>query len=595
MEMSSASVPSVPHAFRRHLWPLLWQSRWPLLAAIALVGISGFAVTVQNVYPKWLFSLVLEPKDLTTTERWQRLAELIAGYLVITVFLRMITWHAGYRIFTRLREKIILALRGQFFKHVNHLCVRFHGQHHSGELFSYLFGSPLANVMNFFQHTSMMTPGSIVSLIATLVLFWSWDRPIAASLFLLCALSILMMFHAKRRVQKIHRDYQKTEGDVSGHVADLLRGNKAVKLHSMESQIATDFESQAGMLGQKSYERDVQTHVEWMKQEGLSYFGYSLLLGVSTWRYLSGHIDLGTVAACLTAYGGLSMPLQSLFSTLTLWGGAAASLDRIGAVLDTSSTTPDPIEPATSLPSRSGIHFENVNFAYEVKGQPILKDLNLTIPYGQHVAVVGPSGAGKSTLLQLLLRLYDPTEGTVRIAETDIRKLYSRDLRKLFGVVPQDPFIFSTSLRDNLRIARPDADDAALQLACEKANAWEFIASLPEGLSTRVGESGASLSGGQRQRLAIARAFLADPPYFVFDEATSALDTLSEQLIQDAVEKNLSGRTALFVAHRLSTVKNCHRILVMSAGVIVQDGTYNDLVNQPGIFRDLVEGQQLHG
>lgn len=592
-----SELPETPgkHAFRRHLWPLLRNYRWSILAAIVLVGISGIAVTVQNVYPKWLFSQVLEPENLPAAERWQRLAWLVAGYLIVTVFLRMITWHTGFRLFTRVREKVILALRAQFFRHVNNLCVRFHGQHHSGELFSYLFGSPLANVMQFFQHTSMMTPSAIVSLVATLALFWKWDHPIAICLFLMCGLSIWMMFHAKNRVRILNREYQKTEGNVSGQAADLLRGNKAVKLHSMENQVASEFETQAGMLGRKSYERDVRSHVEWMKQETLSYFGYALLLGVSTWRYLHGHVDLGTVAACLTAYGGLHMPLQGIYQTLTLWGGAAASLERIGTVLDTASTTPDPEIAAQALPGPAAIEFANVSFRYEEKGKPLIQQLDLKIPYGQHLALVGPSGAGKSTLLQLILRLYDPAEGAVKIGDTDIRELYSRDLRRLFGVVPQDPFIFTTTLRDNLRIARPDADDAALEAACRKANAWEFIAALPEGLDTRVGESGATLSGGQRQRLAIARAFLANPPYYVFDEATSALDTLSEQLIQDAIEKNLQGRTALFVAHRLSTVKNCHRILVLSGGKVVQDGTYAELVAQPGVFRELVEGQQLHG
>ena len=592
--MPIPAAPADPHVFRRHLWPLLWRNRWPVLVAIALVGLSGFAATIQSVYPKWLFSTVLEPKGIDTAERWHRLALLIGGYLVITVFLRMIAWHAGYRLFTRARERIIIALRGQFFRHVNHLCVRFHGQHHSGELFSYLFGTPLASMMQFFQHTSMMTPGSIVSLISTLVLFWRWDRPIAGCLLLLCGLSIWMMFHAKRRVQKIHRDYQKTEGDVSGRVSDLLRGNKAVKLHSMESQIAHDFEQQADLIARKAYERDVRSHVEWMKQETLSYIGYSLLLGVATWRYLEGSIDLGTVAACLTAYAGLNGPLQGIFQTLTLWGGAMVSLERIGSVLDTASTTPDPAGKPVPSPGRGEIRFEHVSFRYEEAGLPVVKNLDIVIPYGQRIAVVGPSGAGKSTLLQLLLRLYDPTEGAVRIAGTDIRQLHGRDLRRLFGVVPQDPFIFSTNLRDNLRLARPDANDAEIRLACEKANAWEFIARLPEGLSTPVGESGATLSGGQRQRLAIARAFLADPPYFVFDEATSALDTLSEQLIQDAIEKNLTGRTAFFVAHRLSTVKNCDRILVMSGGMVVQDGDYATLVAQSGLFRELVQGQQLH-
>jgi ABC-type multidrug transport system fused ATPase/permease subunit len=162
-------------------------------------------------------------------------------------------------------------------------------------------------------------------------------------------------------------------------------------------------------------------------------------------------------------------------------------------------------------------------------------------------------------------------------------------------VVPQDPFIFRSTLRDNLRVAKPTAKDDEIRRACQLANAWEFIDALPQKLDTRVGEGGSTLSGGQRQRLAIARVLLQDPAFFIFDEATSALDTLSEELIQKALEKNLVGRTAIFIAHRLATVKNVDRIIVMRDGRVEQDGTYDQLVSQPGLFKELVEGQQLRG
>jgi ABC-type multidrug transport system fused ATPase/permease subunit len=243
------------------------------------------------------------------------------------------------------------------------------------------------------------------------------------------------------------------------------------------------------------------------------------------------------------------------------------------------------------VPARGELSLSGVSFAYQ--RERVLHGLELRIPYGQKVAVVGPSGAGKSTLVQLLLRLYDPQEGTVAIDGVDLRRLPARELRRRFGVVPQDPFLFRTSLRDNLRVARPEASDAELQRACEQANAWEFIARLPGGLSTPVGEGGTTLSGGQRQRLAIARVLLADPAFLVFDEATSALDTLSERLIQQAIERSLAGRTGIFIAHRLATVRHCDRILVMRDGRIEQDGAYAELAAAPGLFRELVEGQRL--
>jgi ABC-type multidrug transport system fused ATPase/permease subunit len=577
----------------------LLLNRWRILAAMVFVGLSGGAVAVQNVFPKWLFSYVLDVDGLENTERWRRLAWLAAGYLVLTSIVRMAFWHIGYRLFTRAREQVIFALRGKFFRHVNHLCLRFHGTHSSGELFSYLFGSPLRAVMDFFGHATMNLPGSVMSVIITLTLFWQWDWVIASLLMATALVSVRMMMRARHRIEGIQKDFQAVEGDVSGQVADLLRGNKAVKLYAMEAQVAQNFERQADVIRRKTYERDIYSHVEWIKQEGLTYVCYALLMAACTWRYLSGHIDLGIVAACLAAYLGLVGPLQGVFTAFTLWGGAAAALARIGAVLDTATTTPDPAHTLggdvdAPPPRRATIVFDRVGFGYE-PGRPVLRDLSLTIAPGERVAFVGPSGAGKTTITQLLLRLYDPQEGAIRLGDTDLRAYSTRALRRHFGVVPQDPFIFNTTLRDNLRVARPDADDAAIRQACEQANAWEFIATLPGGLDARVGEGGSMLSGGQRQRLAIARALLSAPACFIFDEATSALDTLSEQLISQAIEKSLGDRTAIFIAHRLSTVKHCDRIFVLEGGVVAQSGRYDELMAKPGLFQDLVRGQQLRG
>jgi ABC-type multidrug transport system fused ATPase/permease subunit len=588
-------MPASPplNAFRRHVWPLFLRHRWLLLGALVLNGVHGAAIALQNVYPKWLFSQVLEPKELTTPERWIRLSWLVGGYLIVSLLVRMAAWHAGYRMFTWVRERVVFSLRGQFFRHVNHLCLRFHGEHPSGELFSYLFGAPLNNVMGFFQHTSMSVPGAIITTLTTLGMFWGWDWAVASILMTTSFASVALMIRAREKMQKINSEFQSAEGDVSGRVADLLRGNKAVKLYAMEDQVAADFDRQALVIGKKSYERDVLSHIEYMKQEGFGYFCFAALLAACTWRYLDGHIDLGTVAACLASFAGLNWPIQVIFQAFSLWGGAEASINRVGAVLDTPSTTPDPEHAAAvTVPTAAEIVFDRVTFAY-VPGQPVLRDLSLTIPRGQRIALVGPSGAGKSTLAQLLLRLYDPQSGAVLLGGIDLRKFEASDLRKAFGVVPQDPFIFRTTMRDNVRVARPDATDEAIRRACELANAWEFIAKLPGGLDAHVGEGGSSLSGGQRQRLAIARALLSEPECFIFDEATSALDTLSEKLIQDALEKNLGGRTVIFIAHRLATVKNCDRLLVIADGRVAQDGSYSQLLSQSGMFQDLVHGQSL--
>jgi ABC-type multidrug transport system fused ATPase/permease subunit len=590
--MPPESPPPPSRAFRRYVRPLLRENRWPILLALVLVGISGGAAAMQNVFPKWLFSYVLQPAGLGAPERWWRLGQLALVYLFLTAVLRMLLWHWGFRLFTRVREHIVFALRRRFFRHVNHLCLRFHGEHTSGELFSYLFGSPLRAVIDFFHHSTMNVPGSVVALVSTMAVFLVWDWVLASVLFVTALFSVVMMLRARRRMQRIQSDFQAAEGDVSGRVADLLRGNKAVKLHAMEAQVAHRFEEEADIIRIKSYRRDVLSHVEWIKQEGLSYVCYAVLMAACTWRYLSGDIDLGVVAACLAAFAGLSGPIQGIFQSFALWGGAEAALARIGAVLDTETTTPDPRDARSEWPEEGGIVFTGVTFGYDAM-RPVLADFNLRIPAGEKLALVGPSGAGKTTVTQLLLRLYDPQSGSIAIGAADLRSFTTAALRRYFGVVPQDPFFFHTTLRDNLRVARPEASDREILEACAQANALEFIGDLPAGLDTRLGEGGANLSGGQRQRLAIARALLADPRCFIFDEATSALDTVSEKLISAAIERVLGDRTAIFIAHRLDTARRCDRILVMEAGRIVQEGPYAVLAEQPGLFRELVRSREL--
>ncbi len=578
--------------FRRHVLPLLLKSRIPLFLAFLLVGVSGGAVAAQNVFPKWLFSYVLEPVDLAAGSRWWRLAQLAGIYLFLTVVLRMLLWHFGFRLFTRVREQVVFELRRSFFRHVNHLCLRFHGEHTSGELLSYLFGSPLRAVMDFFQHTTMNVPASAVSIVFTVAVFLSWDWVLSSVLLGAALVNVRMMLHVRHRIRGIQRDFQAVEGDVSGRVADLLRGNKAVKLHAMETEVDRDFDAEADVIRMKSYRRDVLSHVEWIKTESLGYLCYALLMGACTWRYLGGAIDFGVVAACLAAFPGLTGPIQSIYQSFVLWGGAAAALDRIGVVLDTQTTTPDPVHASGDLPPRAPIVFDRVGFGY-VSARPVLRDFNLRIEPGDRVAFVGPSGAGKTTVTQLLLRLYDPQKGTVRVADVDLRTVSARSLRRYFGVVPQDPFLFNTTVRDNLRVAQPEATDRQILLACEQAGAIEFVEALPEGLDSRIGEAGSTLSGGQRQRLAIVRALLAEPRCFIFDEATSALDTLGEKLISETIDRILGDRTAIFIAHRLDTARRCNRIVVMDHGKVVQDGPYAELVARPGLFRDLVRGRDL--
>jgi ABC-type multidrug transport system fused ATPase/permease subunit len=586
--------------FWRTLWPLIAPHRWLISGALLLNALHGISLTIQTLVPAFLIDHVLMATGITQAQRWHRLTVLIVLYIFASLIGRMLVWHIGYRMFTFVREKVLFGLRANFFRHVNHLCLRFHIKHHTGELFSYLFGNPLVQVQTYFQQFTFGAPGAVVSMVSLVCVLGAWDWMLTAVLLGSVLSTVLLMQHTRTRIQKLHSDYQRTESNASGFVSDLLRGSRDVKLYAMEEKVSADFEKSAWEVGQSSYRRDILGHLEWMKNESAGYVAFGVLCVAAAWRYFYdqahkpvGHqITIGEIQAYFAAFASLQGSMTILFQLAQSKGAAQAGIDRIAAVLRTASTTPDPVGYDALIPARGDINFHNVTFGYE-PDTPVLRELNLTIPYGQRVALVGPSGAGKSTVTQLLLRFYDPDQGAVLIGGLNLRHCRGPELRHRFGVVPQDPFIFRTTIRENLCVARSNASDADIRTACERSNAWEFICKMPRGLDSPVGEGGSTLSGGQRQRLAIARALLANPDFFIFDEATSALDSVSEHLVQQAVENAVTGRTALIIAHRLATVKNCDRILVAAEGRIVQDGTYDKLVSEPGIFRELVHGQVL--
>ena len=318
---------------------------------------------------------------------------------------------------------------------------------------------------------------------------------------------------------------------------------------------------------------------------------FVLVLLVAAGRYMNGHLSVGMFFSYLGAFGVLQGPVQLMFQLRVAHGRAQASLNRLNDVLMTDSSTPEPKKPMP-VPAKADLILKDMEFRY-TPDMPVLRGINLTIPFGQRVAFVGPSGSGKSTLAKMFLRLYDPDTGSVSFGNEDLRCCKTTDVRQRFGIVPQDPYFFQTSIRENLLIVCPGASEERIRHCCEMASIWGFIESLPEGLDTVIGEGGSRLSGGQRQRLAIARALLHDPDYFVFDEATSALDTVSERMVQEAFGRILPGRTSVFIAHRLSTVKDCDRIIVLDEGRIVQDGTFEHLRSVPGLFQRMVESDDF--
>ena len=292
----------------------------------------------------------------------------------------------------------------------------------------------------------------------------------------------------------------------------------------------------------------------------------------------------------ITAFALVGEPLKRLSDYINALNSAIPAVDRLYEILELESTIENKENPYIPKKIEGIVEFENLDFAYNSE-RDVLKNLNLSVKQGEMVALVGRSGSGKTTLVNLIPRFYDATNGSIKIDGIDTRDYDVYTLRKNIGVVPQETFLFSGSVRDTIIYGKRNASDEEIEKALRMANAYNFVMELPQGLNTEVGERGVLLSGGQKQRLAIARAILENPPIMILDEATSALDTESERLVQDALDKLMTNRTTFVIAHRLSTILHADKIVVMENGEIMEVGTHNELLNKKGIYTKLYETQ----
>ncbi len=306
---------------------------------------------------------------------------------------------------------------------------------------------------------------------------------------------------------------------------------------------------------------------------------------------LRGEITIGTLVAFLGYVGGLFGPVQGLTGIYQTIQRAYVFLDEIFSILDFQEHLGDAPDAQELKTVKGTVEFSGVTFSYDRKGRPVLEGIDLKVAAGETLAIVGPSGSGKTTLMALLMRFYDPVEGTVRLDGVDIRQLKQKSLRRNIGVVLQDPLLFNDTVRNNIAYGRPNATMAEIEAAARAANAHDFIMRMAEGYETLVGERGSRLSVGERQRITIARALVKDPPLIILDEATSSLDAESEALVQDALGRLMKGRTTFVIAHRLSTVVDATRIVVLKEGRVFESGTHRELMRAGGYYTSLVQRQ----
>ncbi|MCA3479430.1 MAG: ATP-binding cassette domain-containing protein, partial [Rhodobacter sp.] len=501
-----------------------------------------------------------------------------------------------YYLVTRLGERVVADIRRALFDRVVGLSPAFFERIMTGEVVSRLTTDTTLILSLIGSSVSVALRNVLILFGGILLMFFSSVKLTGLVLLIVPAIIVPIVILG-RRLRQLSRENQDLIAASSGNASEALTSVQAVQAFTHEPQTRAIF----GDMTERSYlsaEQRIGTRaVMTVIVIFLTFTGIVCVLWIGARDVRAGSMSPGELIQFLIY---AVMVAGSVGALSEIWGElqrAAGATERLQELLTTDDPVLDPVRPvALPHPVRGEIAFENVVFRYPARPEtPALDGVDLQVAPGETVALVGPSGAGKTTILQLLLRFYDPQGGRVTIDGIDLKTMVRADFRRSIALVPQDPVIFADSARENIRFGRPDATDAEVEMAAKAAAAHGFLAALPQGYDTFVGERGVMLSGGQKQRIAIARAILRDAPILLLDEATSALDAESERAVQDAVERLSQGRTTLVVAHRLATVKKADRIAVFDHGRIVATGQHDALVAEGGLYARLARLQFTDG
>jgi ATP-binding cassette subfamily B protein len=521
------------------------------------------------------------------------LDQALAAMIVVVVLFAAATCARFYFMMT-VGERVVTDLRRAVFDHILALDPAFFESERTGDVVSRLTNDAtlLQQVIGYgvsmFVRNALMMAGAAVMLFVT-----SWK--LAALVLVGVPATLLPILVLGRRVRRLSRSSQDRVAEAAAYVDEAVHEIRTVHAYAHEDLDRASFARHA----EAAYDAAVArvSHKAFLIAAVIliAFSAVGIILWIGGHDVLAGRMSQGELAA-FVFYA--AVVAAGAGTVAEVWGElqrAAGATERLVELLETRPAIVAPPSPAAA-PQRAAleIDFDGVRFAYPARPDTAaLECFSLRVAPGERVALVGPSGAGKSTVFALLLRFYDPQQGAVRIGGVGLREMDPRAARRLVAVVPQEPVIFAASVLENVRYGRPDATREAAEAACAQACALEFIERLPQGLDTPLGERGVMLSGGQKQRVSIARALLADRPILLLDEATSSLDAAAERLVQQGLEALEKGRTTLVIAHRLATVQNAERIVVLERGAIVAQGTHAELMRQGGLYASLARLQFL--
>jgi ATP-binding cassette, subfamily B, bacterial MsbA len=555
----------------------------PHVMTLVIGGLLALVVAAMDGAIAWLVKPVM---DDIFIQRDARMLALLPLALLAAYLVKGIARYFQSYLMAAVGEKVVARLRRDLYTHIQSMPLAFFSERHSADLMSRVLND-VNRLARLSSNILVMAVRQVATIVALLAVMLSREWLLTMAALVAFPFIALIVRVIGRKLYKINRRFQERIAQLAVLLHEAFAGTKIVKAFGREAHERQRFDLLNGRLLDLSLKNVRADEISEPLMEIAGALGIVAAILYGGYRVISGDMSPGTffsfTAAVLMLYG----PARRLSRAINTVQQTTPSVERVFEIIDRSPDVADrPGAPALEE-FQDAIRFEDVTFHYTGSAEPVLRNISLSVRKGEVIAFVGMSGAGKSTLMDLLPRFHDVSEGRITVDDHDIRDVSQASLRALMGIVTQETFLFSDTIRYNIAYGRPEATAEEIERAARQAHAHDFIAACPEGYQTLVGERGVRLSGGQRQRITIARAFLKNPPVLILDEATSDLDAESEFMIQQALADLMRGRTVLVIAHRLATVRNAHRIVVVHEGRIAEVGRHDDLLARGGLYRRL--------